>query len=246
MSNGNRPVVDGTQIAKAIEVINTAGMMAPRVDLRPELFDTAIQQQGYRMIWEQAMYCSCYDRTSGQPDMVCGSCYGKGYKYINPQEIRALATSISANKDLDRVGLNEMGTAYLTAPSTCNIGYRDRFTIVDFTTRFSEILEYTGNDRLRYPATEIVAVYQLNQEYRRGVHFNLSEDKMYLEWITKDLELDTRYSVLYDLTPVYIAMGPIHDLRGTYTLKGMKGMEGFMQLPKQFQIKREDFLANGE
>ena len=122
MSNGNRPVVDGTQIAKAIEVINTAGMMAPRVDLRPELFDTAIQQQGYRMIWEQAMYCSCYDRTSGQPDMVCGSCYGKGYKYINPQEIRALATSISANKDLDRVGLNEMGTAYLTAPSTCNIG----------------------------------------------------------------------------------------------------------------------------
>ncbi|MNP64119.1 hypothetical protein D3C76_1595910 [compost metagenome] len=36
-------------------------------------------------------------------------------------------------------------------------------------------------------------------------------------------------------------MGPIHELRGTYTMHKTT-VEKFVQLPKQFQIKREDFV----
>ena len=50
------------------------------------------------------------------------------------------------------------------------------------------------------------------------------------------------YSVLYNCNPVYIAIGPIHDIRGTYTMAKAGGLEAFVQLPKQFQIKREDFM----
>lgn len=110
-----------------------------RPDFKPELFDSAIRQKGYKMVWEQSMLCSCYDLDSGQPDFRCTHCRGKGYVYFDPQEIRAVVTSLNGHKEQERIGLMDFGTAYLTPSSVDDVGFRDRFTFIDFTIKYTEL-----------------------------------------------------------------------------------------------------------
>lgn len=241
--NGPRQTVDANSITGAIQVASDS-LMAARADLDAPLFDKAIEQKGYRMIWEQGMFCSCLSLDSGQPDYVCTACDGKGYIWITPQEVRALVTSISGNKDQGKIGLDEIGTAYLTPPSKYKMGYRDRFTFLDFTIKFSEVIRgsNTLKHKLRYPAIGILSVHILGEQYFEGVHFDKSEDGWYIIWREMPIYGDLDYGILYTTNPVYIAIGPTHELRGTYTLKKGKGSELFVKLPDQYMIKREDFL----
>ena len=240
-------IVNADDLNSYIQAASSDSLMAARVDLRQDLFDLAIQQKGYRIIWEQGMFCSCLTRESGQPNYNCPSCGGKGYVYFNPKEIRAVVTSISGYKEQTQIGLNEMGTAYLTPRSSDKIGFRDRFTFLDFTIKYSEVIRHsgTGRDKLGYPAKSVLMVRVLNQEYVQGTDFTISDDGWYIEWINSPLYQDSTYSILYIMNPVYIAMGPIHELRGTYNLRKGQGMEVFVKLPDQYQIKREDFLDEG-
>jgi hypothetical protein len=222
------------------------GHMAPRADLQANQFDTAIKQKGYRVWWEQGMFCPCEDKHSGQPDPVCPACGGNGYYYLEGKETRVLVTSINSNKFQTHIGLDDLGTAYLTALSTDRIGFRDRFTFMDFTVKFSEIIDKAPlgePDQLRYEAKSTVHLRTVDKEYQRGVHFDLSKDGYHVEWINeRELDEGDRYSILYNTPPTYIAMGPIHDLRGTATLYKAGGQERFEYLSQQYQIKREDFL----
>jgi hypothetical protein len=245
-------VFDGQQLEKLIQQINigAGSMLGARADFRPELFDAAIYQKGYRILWEQGMFCSCYTKGSGQPDYNCSTCKGKGYLYFGGKEIRAVVTSINGHKDQHRAGLDEVGSAYLTPRSKDNIGFRDKFTFLDFTTRFSEVLIRdedrlgTRIDKLRYPAQDIIMVRSLEREFKRGLEFDLSKDGKYIEWREDYLYEGDQFSILYTTNPVYIAIGPIHELRGTYSMAKAGGLEAFHQLPKQYQIKREDFMDN--
>lgn len=226
--------------------INARTLMGPRADFKPELFDTAIQQKGYKVIWEQGMFCSCYNAQSGQPDYNCLSCHGKGYTYFDPVETRVLVTSINGHKEQEKPGLNEMGTAYLTPLSWDNVGFRDRFTFVDFTMKFSEVIvRGTGQvDKLRYKARKFIRCHVLGDTYRQGIDFNLSLEGDEIIWEPDKIPHGTQYAVIYDTPPAYIAMSPIHELRGTYIMAKGYGLERFVILPKQYQIKREDFVDN--
>lgn len=241
-------VIQNTDIAGSIQ--KTANnIMAARADMDPQLYDTLILQKGYRIVWEQGMFCSCLDTHSGQPDYNCVACLGKGYIYFDPTEIRAVVTSISGNKDQNnRIGLDEIGTAYLTPSSIHKVGFRDRFTFLDFVIKFSEIIrgDNSLSHKLRYPAKSIITVRVLGKEYYEGEHFSVSEDGWYITWKEAPFHGPITYSILYTTNPVYIAIGPIHELRGTYTLKKGRGAELFCRLPDQYMIKREDFVRDGE
>jgi len=238
---------DGRDIEESIQKINVAGTLGARADFRPELFDTAIFQKGYRILWEQSMLCSCYTKNSGQPDYNCPVCKGKGYVYFDPKEIRAVVSSINGHKEQTHLGLFDLGSAYLTSMSTDDIGFRDRFTFLDFTTKFSEVIIHDENmegsdiDTFRYPAKEMVSVRKLDTTYIQGRDYDVSKDGRSITWKTY-MNPGDQYSVLYKTNPVYIAIGPIHELRGTYSVAKAKGLEIFYQFPKQYQIKREDFL----
>ena len=216
-----------------------------RVDLKPELFDTAIIQKGMKVIWEQTMFCSCYSQRSGQPGYNCPACKGNGYVYFGRVLTKALITGISGRKDQDRIGLNELGTAYLTTLTSDNVGFRDRFTFLDFTMKYSQVLTRGNvgeNDDLAYEARSIISVRMLNTVYVPDVDYTLSEDHMQIIWINNPIPTGKNYSILYNTPPVYIATNPVHELRGTYSMWKHGGAEVFTPLPKQFQIKRVDFL----
>jgi hypothetical protein len=216
--------------------------MVPRADFKPEQFDILVQQKGYKAIWEKGMFCPCYALESGQPDYSCSECGGKGYVYFDPQEIRVLVTSISGRKEQEHIGLNELGTAYMTPTSKDQVGFRDRFTFPDFRMKFSQLVTNVGTtDTMRYNVKEMIAVRSKTTVFKVGVDYRIVGDRG-LEWIYPAVSEGQQYSVLYMTTPVYIAINPIHELRGTYTMYKERGNEVFVELPKQFQIKREDFI----
>jgi hypothetical protein len=232
--------------------LNVSGMMVPRADLKPEYFDTLVEQKGYRMLWQQAMFCSCVNEQSGTPDYNCTVCYGRGYVYFGETITRALVTSISDRKEQERIGLHEVGAAYLTPLSKDNVGFRDRFIFLDFYTKFSEVLTVNGEQdiALRYRCESMIALRSTSGFLREGIDFELihppdddfiSSSK--IRWKSM-VPYEGRISVLYDIRPVYIAINPIHELRGTYSMHKGGGSEYFIRLPKQFQIKREDFIQD--
>lgn len=227
---------------------NHAGYMVPRADFKAESFDTLINQKGYKITWQQGMLCSCYNPDSGQPDYNCTACYGKGYIYFGDTETRAIVTSINGTKEQGKIGLDDVGSAYLTPLSTDEVGFRDRFVFHDFTMKYSQLVEYSEHSPnfLKYPVIDMYGVRHLNTIYRRGIDYELSKDGMSLEWIKPNTMYDgQKYSVLYTTRPVYIAINPVHEIRGTYTMYKAGGIEKFVKLPKQFQIKREDFVDSG-
>ena len=67
------------------------GKIAVRSDFRVGEFEIAIEQQGYRVLWEHASVCACRsNRHGGQPNFSCTVCYGEGYEYHSAQEIKAI------------------------------------------------------------------------------------------------------------------------------------------------------------
>lgn len=217
-----------------------------RADLKPELFDTAISQKGFKVKWEQGMFCSCYEPT-GQPDYNCPACQGKGYIYLDGVMTKVLVTSINGHKDQERIGLNDIGTAYLTPLSTDDVGFRDRFTFVDAITKFSQVMHKDTTNILKYPAIDIIAMVRLGEKYLRGIHYDIrpgDNGSTEIVWGNTNLAQGEKVAVLYRTHPVYISINPVHELRGTYTMLKGGGREYYVPLPKQFQIKREDFIDN--
>src|SRR5690348_1854000 len=103
-----------------------------RVDFKSDEFDRAIHQKGANIIWQKSMFCSCVDEVTGQADYTCPACLGKSYLFFDPQQIRAVVSGMTGDKDQIPIGLLDVGTAYMTTKSTDQIGFRDRLTFVDF------------------------------------------------------------------------------------------------------------------
>jgi len=214
----------------------------PRVDFKPAQFDEFIESKGYTAIWEQAMFCSCYNLESGQPQFDCPACYGKGYIYLNPTKIKVAVAGISGQKEQERQGLLETGHAYLTSKTIHEIGYRDKFTFLDFNTKFSEIL-VRGEDRLKFSCKQLLVVRQINNLYKIEEDVLVKpEDNKQVIWNSADPQEGVNYSVLYITYPVYIVTNVIHEIRGTY-IRGAGGLDYFAPLPKQFKIKRDNFTT---
>lgn len=222
--------------------------MVPRADFKAEAFDTLVEQKGYRVLWEQGTFCSCYAE-SGQPDYNCPVCKGRGYIYFDPKEIRVIVSSINGHKEQNKLGLHEAGTAYLTPTSLDNVGYRDRFLFLDFTMKYSEVItrdSYSDIDKLRYECLDVIYAHTLGVPLLRGVHFDLIDRDRAIQWRPDaPIQAGEKYAILYDTRPVYIAINPVHELRGTYTKAKALGQEKFVRLSNQYQIKREDFIEQG-
>lgn len=243
-----RPRVPNVQqdIFSVINGTAEPGIGFARADFKPELFDHAIRQKGMRVLWEQAMFCSCINIESGQPSYTCPECGGKAYIYTEPKETKALVTSINGRKEQDKQGLGEYGTAYLTPLSQDFVGYRDKFTFPDFKIKHSQLITFEYGDSMssqtNYEILDVLVVQQSGNQLKYGIDFQVSEDRRHIELIDSGRGYTGTFSILYTIHPVYVAMGPIHELRGTYCMKQGQGTEYFVSLPSQFQIKREDFI----
>lgn len=88
-----------------------------QVKIHAEKYENLIDRRGRPVKWQEAIACSCWDATSGQPLYSCQACKGAGYIYKQPVTGEALVTSITMSKDYQEMaGVFEVGDAVLTVP----------------------------------------------------------------------------------------------------------------------------------
>lgn len=226
-----------------------------RVNLYEELYDNLINDRGHWAEWERAAVCHCVSRDSGQPDFMCPTCGGSGYRYLPPTRIKVAVTSLTGQVELKTLEMREPGTAYITPKSDVVMGYRDRLRFPDFQCIFSEVIQWSEihDGRGISPKTyrnikDVISLSDSTYEYEIGVDFEITEDKYHLRWLNTDYldNLDgMNMSLLYYTTPSYLVVDLLHELRATLSdRKSTSGKPTFRELPKQYKVQREDFIYN--
>lgn len=217
----------------------------PRVDIYVDQFDELIRQKGMNVFWEEAMICNCIREDTSQPDFNCSKCKGSGFIYLAPIQTKLITTVLNGKLDFTNIGMIQAGTAYGTSLSTVLMGYHDRLLFPDFNSKYSEILVFNDgkSSKLHKPIKQVIKIFNEVAEYQIDVDFKISEDQYYIEWINPEtwLEDGTKVSILYVTSPSYIIIDIMHELRGTWVEFKMP-QDTFKELPKQFLLKREDFM----
>lgn len=91
--------------------------MSTNLKLHVEKFEQMIARRGRKVRWREAVICSCWNLTSGQPAYQCPACHGLGYIYENPIEDVVLLMSVTHSKGYEEMaGMFEIGDAIMTVP----------------------------------------------------------------------------------------------------------------------------------
>lgn len=223
--------------------------MANRVDFYTQDYNELINQKGMKVEWEQAIVCECLSEDSHQPDFGCEFCNGSGFRYLPPKPIRVVSTTFSSSVKLETIGVREPGTAYITPPSDVIMGYRDRLRFVDFKCKYSETIvinpETKFSDVTHRNIKEVLFLVQGEFQYELGVDFEVTSDEYHIKWINDKTLPDGNLSFLYLTTPSYLVVDLLHELRATYVQHRVP-KEEFREFPKQYQVRREDFIYGVE
>lgn len=229
--------------------------MKHRVNFKTEEFDNAVLQKGLPVLWEEAMYCDCFNLDTGQPDFNCSKCYGTGFFYLPAITTKVITSNLTGKNEFDSTGAHERGTAMITSLSTNLMGYHDRLTFLDFSCKLSQVCsfdEFKVSSVFHKPIKSIIAI--LGQKngfsYLNAVldeHYEVDEDNLHITWIDDDTAPDsgTQVGVLYVTSPSYCIIDIMHELRGVYTGEKVE-TPYFKELPKQYLIKREDFMYGAD
>jgi hypothetical protein len=217
----------------------------PRADIDVDKFDQLIQHQGMRVLWEEAIMCDCVSDTH-QPDYNCKICYGSGFIYLPPVQTVVASTSLNGNRNFDTIGMRETGTAYITTLSKDLMGYHDRLTFIDFSSKYSQTIQFKfGKSKpLKRPVKELLMARRKNDIFSVKKDFTIINDGWNLQCSD---ELLTKYgddfviTLLFVTAPIYSILDVVHELRATFIKDGYP-QPVFRELQKQFMIKREDFI----
>lgn len=220
-----------------------------RVDFKVDKFDKEIREKGANILWEEAVLCTCMGENKGQPSVNCKTCRGSGYIYTTPKETIALVTRLNGKTTFDPIGSRSVGDVYLTPLSSMTMGYHDRITFTDYNSKFSEVISVkVGKSlRLRHPVKDIISAnyHDLTidnssvQVINNGWNVQIDPDiiNTYTNDDKKQKGNDFYLSLLYTTYPTYVIIDIPHELRGTQ----VGAPNNFVELPKQYALKREDF-----
>jgi len=149
-----------------------AGIKArPRSDFRPQEFDKAIYEKGYRLWWSRAGLCPCRNNEqTDQPDPTCSLCKGHGYIYFLPDPamqtgtrvdvfgnavevndaedavmVQGIMTSMTQDPQVfEKFGEWVFGASRCTTQPENRLGYRDRLVAVDSIMPWAQHIQYAG------------------------------------------------------------------------------------------------------
>ena len=225
--------------------------MGAKENIYTEEINQLVKDKGHNCDWERAAVCHCVTKDSGQPNFVCPTCGGSGYRYLPAKRIKVAVTSLNSQVELETIGLREPGTAYITPTDDVIMGYKDRLKFPDFRCIFSEVLHWSEEEDGRgiSPKTyrnikEVMYLADDQYEYEAGVDFEITKDEHHLRWLNQEFidRLDGKnMSLLYYTNPSYLVVDLLHELRATLSDRKSQG-DTFRELPKQYKVQREDFI----
>lgn len=225
--------------------------MGSRVNIYTEEVNQVVQDRGHWCDWERAVVCHCVTKDSGQPNFMCPTCGGSGYRYLPAKRVKVAISSLNSQVEIETLELREPGTAYVTPTDDCIMGYKDRLKFPDFKCIFSEVIHWNFDEDGRgiSPKTyrnikEVVFLADDEYEFEEGIDFEITEDRHHIRWIDKKFlkKLDGKnMSLLYYTTPSYLIVDLLHELRATLSDRKTDSTT-FRELPKQYKVQREDFI----
>ena len=137
-----------------------------RVDLVPAYFRNMIFARGTECTWQQSRRCPCQTKVSdgnadtdtdkqptGEPDIQCAECFGKGFLYEDGQDIVAIVLGASKNPLFYQLyGERARGMCSVTVPAEVMLRAWDRITVNSSVVPIDETRIRTGStERCRYP-----------------------------------------------------------------------------------------------
>ena len=230
--------------------------MPAKAELYGSEFDQLIKNHGIKCNYQPAIVCECITHDSQQPLFTCPKCGGSGYRYLPTKEIRVVVTSFATSSEPEMMTFRESGTAYATPQPDTIMGFHDRLSFPDFKCKYSERMWIEPNGTITNKSyrniKDVIAVIHGDVEFEAGIDYEISEDNYHIEFhkplnqmiqIDYDEIVDGRIpiSVLYYTTPSYLVMDILHELRSHYTTRHTP-TEKFEELPKQYKLRREDFV----
>lgn len=205
-------------------------------------FEQSIQEKGYVVDWEQAFQCQCINNDQAKP--ACPYCQGSGYRYLPKKRIKALATTLQGNQELNIQGLRQPGTAYLTPQNDTIMGFHDRVTFPEVESKYTQVVTYRDKKTTKFyrPIHRVLFIVHGENVYEIEKDFIISEDRYSLIFSNDEgLKDGDKISVLYMTSPSYLVIDLLHELRSTRVNKGV--INPYTQkMPNQYMIKREDFV----
>lgn len=221
------------------------------VNIYNEEINEVVKQRGHNCDWQRAVVCHCVTADTGQPDFSCPTCGGSGYRYLKPVRIKVAVTSLTSQFNLNTLEFREPGTAYVTPTDDIIMGYRDRLSFPDFKCIFSEVIhwnfEVDGLDlspKTYRNIKEVIFLADKDYEFEEGVDYEITKDRHHIKWLNKEYQSKINHksmSLLYYTTPSYLVMDLLHELRATLSDRKTQNLT-FRELPKQYRVKREDFI----
>lgn len=121
----------------SVEISNT-DLTTARADFVKDDFDNLVIQKGLNLIHEQTYKCSCIREINGSALSVCPNCFGGGYTFGEPCEIKGVIQAINYDPKFMQYSEINVGTAMLTVRYSNRLGWRDRITVKDGETVFME------------------------------------------------------------------------------------------------------------
>ncbi len=229
--------------------------------IRGEAWEQLLQNRGIKFIHKIAVPCpnmNGLESNSHEPD--CQICDTSGILYYASKEIVGSFGSNSLEKNFERQGVWEFGTALCTFPTEYADGTQadfntfDQLEIQDFTVRVHQLKEYEPREdnqqALRYPIQKIdylasvidnvLTPYALDEDYTvvdGKIQWERGSEPAYSR-ITSRGEV---YVVSYFAKPVYKVVQPLRELRVSQQM--VNGVKVAKRLPQHILVKR-DFLLN--
>lgn len=211
----------GTPI-KTPTYVNSPGII--RTDFWTPDFDVLVDNKGYDVVWEKAVPCPCGHRQNTNQSS-CRNCLGTGWVFINPMQIKAIATSLNRDTKYKEWSQEMLGTASFTVRHEYHLNFMDRLTILNSSSMQSEnlIVKRWGDRKF------VIAVYPIDsiREIFRFVNgdspLELISDNHYTienNFIRFDnyLKEGDSISVTYEHKVQYHIIDLNHDVRNTIML----------------------------
>jgi hypothetical protein len=230
-----------------------------RISLDPKKFDDLLTDQGTKVRITPAMRCP--NRSGGDIRDVennhplnCDVCKDDSQIVdLNEAAIEDIAfiQSVSLNREFEPASIFDVKDAMLTVRGGTRLYYFYKIEVLDHTSLFNDVLikSSSAQDRLRYIPIDVDdghEFYLLDKDgnrYTRGTHYEI-DGTQYLQWLTTNRPpVNTLFSVIYPILPVFRVLELVHENRYYYESKKAADLTA-IQLPQQAHI-RWDYLAKG-
>lgn len=213
-----------TGYKKAVLTQTPPSMGTQQVHFDRKQFDDFITAKGYDCYIERAIKCPCQAVATGQPLPSCLNCAGTGWVYINKQETRLAAVSMSNLNKYQQWSEVNLGTISISSSPGDKLGFMDRITLLELQMWHSELVTLRkSNDGTkvfaftRYFPISVFEVYQFNGDSNPLIYvdpslYTVTNNQILFDMSTFVGYVGQSFSLRYTFNPMYLVIDINRDL----------------------------------